>query len=191
MVFIIPLFPKGIYQTHDAQANIARFAAYFKSFTNLQIPPRWAEDLNYGYGSPIFIFYYPLPGYISSALHFLGVDFTNSFKILTSLSLILSAFSFYLWSSILFKPKIALFASLIYALSPYHLLDLYVRGDIGELLALSIIPLVFFFLEKIFKKPSIRNISICAITYALVLLSHNSVRLFLYTRSIFIHILKI
>lgn len=186
LLFLIPLVPAGLYQTHDASVNIARFAAYFKSFSDGQIPPRWAGNLNYNYGSPVFIFFYPLPGYAASALHFLGISFENSFKLLVSLAFILCAISFYIWSSKLFKPKVALTSSLIYALAPYHFLNIYVRGDIAELMALSIVPLVFYNIEKILDKPLIKNIVFGGIFYSLLILAHNSVSL-LFTPVLFLY----
>ncbi len=176
-VFLFPLFHFGIYITHDGEANIARFAAYFKAFSDLQFPPRWAGDLNFGYGSPVFIFYYPLPGYISSALHLFGISFADTFKIIMGVSFILNGLFFYLWSKKIFRKDVALITSIIYAFSPYHLLDMYVRGDVAEILALSIIPLVFLSIEKFIEKKGYLWLLRGGFFYALLILSHNGISL--------------
>jgi len=54
-----------------------------------------------------------------------------------------------------FSRLIAITASLLYGLAPYHLLDLYVRGAISDSLAFVFIPLVFLAVEKIEKKPTL------------------------------------
>src|SRR3989338_1804987 len=63
----------GVPLTHDAEPNIARFAAYYQSFRDGQFPPRWAGELNYSYGSPVLSFSYPLPGYAATLFHFMGI----------------------------------------------------------------------------------------------------------------------
>jgi hypothetical protein len=160
---------------HDAQANIARFAAYFKAFQDFQIPPRWAGDLNFRYGSPVFIFYYPLPGYLAAFLHFLRLNFENSFKLIIGFSFVSSFVTFYLWSSTFLKKNAAIIAALIYALAPYHLLDLYVRGDVAELLALAFVPLVLLMIDKTIKKSSFPTTIVGGVFYALLIISHNGI----------------
>lgn len=180
ILFIVVLFPllkSGLYQTHDAEANIARFAAYFQAFKDLQIPPRWAGTLNYGYGSPVLIFYYPLPGYLASLIHFLGLSFENTFKIIISISFVGSFFTFYLWSSGFLKKNAALISALVYSLAPYHLLDLFVRGDVAELLALALVPLVLLLIDKTAKKASLSTIALGGILYALLITAHNGISL--------------
>lgn len=177
VLFLSPLFHKGIYSTQDGEAQIARFAAYYNAFSDLQIPPRWAGYLNFGYGTPIFIFYYPLPGYLSSLLHLLGISFENSFKMLLGASVFLSFFSFYLWSLKIFKKNTAFLSSILYAIIPYHLLNLYVRGDVAESIALAIVPLVFFSIEEFFDEKKIVYVLSGGIFYGLLILSHNGISL--------------
>jgi hypothetical protein len=50
VIFLFPLFRSGIHVTHDGENHLARFAAYKKAISDGHIPPRWAGDLNYGYG---------------------------------------------------------------------------------------------------------------------------------------------
>lgn len=176
-LFLLPLFNEGIYLTHDAEANIARFAAYFKAFSDGQIPPRWAGDLNFRYGSPVLIFYYPLTGYISSLMHFFGIGFETIYKILISVGFLGSFFTFYAWSRSKFSKNISFFAALIYFASPYHLLNLYVRGDVAELTALAIAPLVFLFIDRIYKTRKIKDILIGSFIYAFLIMAHNGVAL--------------
>src|SRR6185369_6183787 len=107
-------------------------------------PPRWAGNLNFGYGTPIFIFYYPLPGYLASLFHSGGLSFETIFKLIIGASSLLAPVSFYLWARLLFKKESALIGALLYGLAPYHFLDLYVRGDVAEMMAFVFVPLVFW-----------------------------------------------
>lgn len=172
-LFLAPLFHKGVYKGHDSEVNIARFAAYYKAFQDGQVPPRWAGDFNYSYGSPALIFFYPLPGYIASLIHDLGISFENSYKILMGLAFILAPISWYLWSRMLVRNEIAIISSIIYGLVPYRFLNLYVRGDIGELLSFVFIPIIFLFIEKTLRYSNIQTIILGGIFYGLLILSHN------------------
>jgi len=172
-LFLTPLFHRGIHQTHDGENHLSRFAAYYKAFKQLQIPPQWAGDLNYRYGTPVFLFFYPLPGYIGSFIHALGFDFQTSFKIVSAFSFIGVPFAFYLWTSTFLKRENAWFSSLLYGLAPYHFLDLYVRGDIGESISFVCIPLIFWTIEKNRINPTSSTVGLGSIFFALFILSHN------------------
>ncbi len=178
LVFLVPLFKNNFYLSHDGEAQVARFGAYVKAFEDKQFPPRWAGDLNYRFGSPVLIFYYPLPGFISVPLSLSGIDLETTFKIIIGFSFVFSFTSFFLWIKQLTRDVITgIFGAALYGLAPYHFLNLYVRGDIAELLALSIAPLVFYFLEKVFTTQKIKFVALTAFFYSLLILSHNSVSL--------------
>lgn len=175
--FLIPLFAPSFYQSHDGEAHVARFGAYYKAFSDGQFPPRWAGDLNYKYGSPVFIFYYPLPGSIAAGLHALGITLEHSFKLLMIISFVLGPTLFYLWASSIVRKEVAVASALFYGLAPYHFLDMYVRGDVAEMLGFVFVPLVFLSIEKIIKKPDVIYAVQGGIFYSLLILSHNSLSL--------------
>ncbi len=171
--FLWPLFRQGFYVTHDSEPQLARMTAVYKAVVDGHIPARWAKDLNYRYGNPSPNFFFPLNGYLNTLLHLIGFSFQDSYKILMAVSLIASTVFFYLWMTELFERKIALLASFFYGLAPYHLLDIYVRGQLGEMLTFMFIPLLFFSIERNSKTPSTVNSILGGISYALLVLSHN------------------
>ena len=89
LIFVIPLFSSNFYASHDGEAIIARFGAYVKASNDGQFPLRWAGDLNFRYGSPVLIFYYPLPGIFLIPLNAIGISLENTFKIIIGFSFIL------------------------------------------------------------------------------------------------------
>lgn len=188
LLALIPLWLVPFYSSHDGFVLVARFAAYWHAFSEGSIIPRWAGDFNFGYGSPVLNFYYPLPGYLASLLHLLGASYELCFKIIISTAFILSFFTFYLWLKQLFKKDVAIIGALLYGFLPYHFLNLYVRGDIGELVALAIVPLVFYFIDKQKKNVAFGNVIGLVVTYGLLILSHNGISL-MFTPVIFIYLL--
>lgn len=173
--FLFPLFKPGFYVSHDGEAHVARFAAYFKAFQDGQIPPRWAGDLNSGYGSPLFIFFYPLPGYLASLIHLFGFEFETVFKILIYISFILAPVFLFIWLRRYSKDEVAFISSVIYSLLPYRFLDVYVRGDIAELISFVFIPLIFLLIDKSRKEKKVFPIILGGVVYALLVLSHNGI----------------
>src|SRR3989344_8161964 len=139
LIFIISLFPlfdlfhPGLPITHDGKDHVARIANFYQNITEGNIIPRWAGNLNWGYGHPILMFLYPLPSYGASLFHFLGFSLVDSLKIIFGLAFILSGFSMYVLVKELFKNEESGFVSaLLYLYAPYRFVDLYVRGAIGE-----------------------------------------------------------
>jgi len=173
LLYLIPLFRNEIPETHDAQSLIVKTAAMQNSLSDFQIPPRWAGDLNYNFGAPILNFYYPLGGYFGNILYFFGFGLEFGYKLLLGLAFIFSGISFFYLGSFFFRKEAAFGAAVIYMLAPYHFLDLFVRGHLGELVALSLAPLVLYFIVKYSKDKNITYIILGSFAYALLIISHN------------------
>jgi hypothetical protein len=166
----------GFYTSHDGETHTARIAAYYQALADRQLPPRFAGNFYNGLGSPIFVYIYPVPYLLGSAVHLLGFSFADSFKILMAAGFIFSAIFAYLWLKEVFKSeKAAFLGALFYAWAPYRFLLIYVRASISELLAYTFLPLLFYSLTKLKEKQSLLWISSSAISFSLVLLSQNLV----------------
>ena len=174
---VLSLFHPGLTWTQDGQDQVARIANFYQSLTEGNIIPRWAGNLNWGYGHPILEFLYPLPSYIASVLHFTGLSLVDSAKIVYGLGMVLSLIFMYLWLSKFLGRWPSLLGAVLYTYAPYRFIDLYVRGDIGENLAFALIPPVLFFIYKLYKKNDYRFTVFGAISLALLILAHNAVSL--------------
>ena len=174
---ILDLFKQGLPLTHDGQDHVARIANFYQNLIEGNIIPRWAGNLNWGYGHPILEFLYPLPSYIASFFHFLGFGLVNSVKIVFGLGMILSGLFMYSWLSQFLRKSAAFVGAILYVYAPYRFVDLYVRGAIGEHMAFVFLPLVLFFLYKISKRLSAVYIVGGSFSLAGLVLSHNAISL--------------
>lgn len=170
------LLKPGFYQSLDGINNASRLAAFHQSLVSGQLIPRWAANLNFGFGHPVLIFQYPLPNYLGSLFHLIGFSFTDSIKIVLILSAILSAVFFYLWNSQIIDKKASLIGALLYTYAPYKFVDIYVRNSWGEVLALTILPLVLYLVEKVRQGKKAALFSL-PLSFALLILSHNIISL--------------
>lgn len=173
-MFTSPLAP----HTHDSPVHFARMAAYYKALGHGQIFPRWAGELNYGYGMPLFNFMYHVPYLVTSLFIRLGAGLVLSFKLALFVSFALSGMGMYLFAHALTRDRrIAFISALSYLFSPFHLVDLVVRGDLAEGFALSFFPFVLYGILKLQQKTSIQNFVTLVGSSTLLILSHNSMSL--------------
>ena len=78
LILIIPTFsfllqPGMYWNMHDDMQMIRQFEME-KCFQDRQIPCRWAPDVGYGYGLPLFNYYPPLPYLIGQTFRFLELS---------------------------------------------------------------------------------------------------------------------
>ncbi|MEK7168904.1 MAG: 6-pyruvoyl-tetrahydropterin synthase-related protein [Patescibacteria group bacterium] len=174
---VISLLYPGLPVTHDGQDHVARIANFYQNLTEGNLIPRWAANLNWGYGHPILEFLYPLPSYVASFFHLVGFTLVDSVKIVFVLSMVLPLLFMYIWLSTFLSRYAALFGAVLYTYAPYRFVEVYVRGDIGENLAFAFIPLVLFFTYKIYKENEFKYVIFGGISLALLILCHNAISL--------------
>lgn len=174
---LISLLHQGLPLTHDGQDHVARIANFYDSLREGNIIPRWAENLNWGYGHPILMFLYPFPSYIASLFHFLGFSLVDSIKIVFGFTFIASGIAMYLWINEMINEKAGFLAAILYIFAPYRFIDLFVRGAIGEHAAFIFPPLILYFLLKISKKRSRFYLIGGSLSMAGLVLSHNAISL--------------
>ena len=175
---LIILVNPGLIHTHDGLVHLPRIAAWFKALKDGQIPPRWAGEINYGYGTPILNFMYPWPYFLASAFLFFRLGLVWSFKLSLTLSFIASGFFMFIFARNFLKDvKQALLVCFLYQFAPFHLVDVIWRGAIGEAWTYAFIPLALLGLWKIFSGVKKRGIVLTAVAVDLLILSHNSVSL--------------
>lgn len=171
VIVVWPLFNKGFYQSHDGELHLARIAAYTQALKQGQFPVRWASNLNYGYGYPIFNFVYPLPYLLASSFNLLGFSVIVSLKIILGLSMVLSGILMYLAVKTKLKNDWAgLAASTVYVFAPYRILNVYVRAALGEAVAFMFVPLILLGYWK-------KNFWLMLLGTVGLILSHNALAL--------------
>lgn len=177
---VLALFQSGFFEFHD-NTQVVRVFEMGKALSDGMFPVRWSQDLGYGYGYPIFNFYSPLPYYIGGFFVLTGFDALLATKLMFIFGILFSGVSMFLFSNKFFGIKAGLVSSIIYMYFPYHAVNIYVRGAVGEFFAYAFLPLVFYglysllSLEKAKKNYTkiIYTIVLIAIGIFLVAISHN------------------
>lgn len=177
LVPLLDLFHPGLPITHDGQDHVARIANFYQGLSEGNMIPRWAANLNWGYGHPILMFLYPFSSYFSSLFHTLGLSLIDSIKAVFAVSFILSGVFMYLWVREFSDDFSAFFAGALYTIAPYRFIDLYVRGAIGEHVAFIFPPLIAYFLLRLSRRISWLSIVGASFSFAFLILSHNAISL--------------
>lgn len=164
---LFPLSREGFFQSDDGEWMVIRFSSFHEELSNGQLPVRFLGRLNYGYGYPVANFLYPGFMYLAEPIHLVGFGFVDSVKILLGISMLCSSIFSYLWLSKIFPRIPSTIGALVYWYVPYHFYDLYRRGSVGEILALTIVPFILWQFER-------KSILWSSLGVALLLLSHNT-----------------
>ncbi len=140
---IQPLLGRGFFPMHD-DTQVGRVIEMGRALRNGQFPVRWVSDLGYGYGYPLFNFYGPLPYYVGGFLYSVGIDALIATKAMFALGIVLSGITMYFLVSSFFGRSAGLVSGVFYLYAPYHAVDIYVRGAVGEFWAIGFLPLVLY-----------------------------------------------
>lgn len=187
-------FKPGLFETHDGRLHVTKLQWFVEALRQGHFPVRWTETANHQYGYPIFIFYYPLLFYLGSLFVVLGSSIVAAFKILLVSTYILSGLLMFRLLREWFSPISSWVGAILYLFAPYRFVSMYVTGRWAESVSFAVIPLVFLTISKIYRtnKSNWSNkmnwLKLGAISYALLILSHNA-QAMLFTPLIFLFML--
>lgn len=172
---IIPYLQQGYFPTHDGEWAVVRLADMFRTVRDFQFPPRYSGALNFGYGYPLFNFAYPFPYYLGIIFYFFFHSFLLSIKSIFVLSVFLSSLFMYFASAKIWNNRLAgITSAVLYVYLPYRMVDLYVRGSIGESLSMVLFPLIFYLSIRLFDRPFSRlNVILLSISIGILVMTHN------------------
>lgn len=171
---ILPFFHSGFFPMHD-DTQVVRVDQMAKALADGQFPVRWVADLGYGYGYPIFNFYSPLPYYVGGFFNLIGFDALVATKIMFALGILLSGIFMYLLAKEFWGQAGGIVSGLFYIYVPYHAVNIYVRGAVGEFWAMAFLPLMVWGFYKVTVEPRSagRWVVVGALGLAGLILSHN------------------
>jgi len=176
LVATYPLLQAGFSRGDDFMWEIVRVAEYAHSLKAGGFPVRWADNLEGGYGYPIYNFFPPLFMFIASTFVIAGgLSVLSSIKITLFLLTLASGVGMYWFAKEHFGNKGGLLAASLYILFPYHFIDIFFRNAFSEFTALAIVPFVFYGLAKLLRETPPNPVAMIALAVsgALFILSHN------------------
>jgi len=171
VITIWPLFLPGYFPHHD-DLHIIRIFEMRRCFADLQIPCRWVPDMGYGNGYPLFNYYNPFVYYLGAVFSYV-IGYIWAAKVLFVLALTLGPIGVYLLARKLWGSLPGVVAAVVFMFAPYRALDVYVRGALAELFAISLIPFILFFIMRLAEKRRKRDFLFLTILLGVFLTTHN------------------
>ncbi len=134
--------------------------------------PRWATDLCYGYGCPVFNFYPPLVYYLGALFHTLGLSFAHSLLAIYLLAFGLAVSGAYALTHERWGAAGGLIAAGAYSLAPYLYYDALARGALPETWGLGLLPWGLWAYARLARQPNARTFLAATLMYTSLILSH-------------------
>src|SRR5687768_8588636 len=172
LAVILPALVLGIPSNLDL-TNHFRFALpFYDAIAAGDLYPGWLAESNGGYGDPSFRFYPPALYYLLAASRFLiGNWYGATLLVYVALS-ITGGLGMYFWSKSLLPSSGATWASIFYALAPYHVNQLYQAVLLAEWAGSAVLPFVFGFVDRVCEKGKTRDIAGLAASFGILVFTH-------------------
>ncbi len=126
-------------ETHDGIYHLVRQEVFADALKRGNFPVRWAGSLDNGFGIPLFNYVYPGPYYLGAPLSLLGFNSRWVIKLVEIALYLTGGIGMYF----LFAKQSKLYAtisSILYLTTPYLLLNIFIRGALGEQMAIAFMP---------------------------------------------------
>ncbi|MBN1813602.1 MAG: hypothetical protein JXA14_17315 [Anaerolineae bacterium] len=173
-----PLWGPGLLNTRgggDSPFNLLRVHQLTANLRAGTLPARWMPDAAYGFGYPFFSYYAALPYYLAAGFNLIGVDTLSAVKLTQTIFFAAAAVGMYQWARRVLRSRAGgWLAAVAYTVTPYHLVNVYVRGDsLSEFAAFAFYPLILWGLDHLAERLSLHRIIPPALAYAGLIVTHN------------------
>ena len=144
---LLPTFFLGIPSGHDFEFHLNSWMEVLSQWKQGIVYPRWAALAHYGFGEARFVFYPPASWMLGAALgSFLPWKMVPG--VYEWIALTLSGYSMLLLARRFLGNRDAIFAAVLYAANPYHIVIVYWRSAFAELLVGALLPLLLLYLLR-------------------------------------------
>ncbi|MEZ5066200.1 MAG: 6-pyruvoyl-tetrahydropterin synthase-related protein [bacterium] len=175
---LVAVLRPGWIQSHEGLSYPIRQVELWRCWQDGLYSARWFPDLCHGQGYPFLSFYAPLVFYLAGLGQLLGLSAVASLKIPIVLGLLAGVAGMYRLTRLGTSRAGALVAAALFTFAPYRLRDLFIRGDLAELLAQSFLPWALWALLRLGQRRDVRHVAAVMIAGTLAILSHNILGMF-------------
>ncbi len=168
-----PLLDPRFYWSHEKAYPLLRLAAFHQNVISGNPFCRWFPDFARGFGLPIMEFFPVFPLYVAEIFRLAGFSTINSLKLLIVAMTFFAAWGAFLLGNELWGKSGGYITSVLFSYAPYKLVNLYVRGDLNEYMAMALLPWILFLVLKSAKSDNLPLFSFpMIIAFGLPAISH-------------------
>lgn len=140
-------FDKYSFRYHDI-SQPARVLQFSLNLKQGKFPPRLAPDFSWRMGYPVFNFYAPFAYWVTSFFNLLGLSAASSIELSFLLAMVVSFMAMFLFLNLYFDFFPSLLGGIFYVSSPYFAVEIFVRGNLGEVWFMALFPLSLYLIKK-------------------------------------------
>jgi 6-pyruvoyl-tetrahydropterin synthase related domain len=145
---VVPFFKFGNPSGHDFEFHMYSWMEVVSQWRQGILYPRWAALAHWGYGEARFLFYPPASWLLGATLGAV-LPWKAASGVYVWLVLTASGISMFMLARRWLGKADAIFAAALYAANPYHLVVIYWRSALAELLAGALLPLLVLFVLQL------------------------------------------
>ena len=162
----------GVPDGYDIAQHLRFAATYQEAISDGTLLPVWSSIENLGFGSVGIRFYPPLADYVLAVTNVFINDWYETLSLNSVAWMFPGCIGVYFWVKEIRSPAQAGFAAILYAIFPYHLLQVYLFQLYAEFVASAILPFCFLFLTRLLKRGRTADTFGLAVACSLLILSH-------------------
>jgi hypothetical protein len=171
-VLILPVIFFGIPSGNDLPQHFQFANAYYDSIINGDGFPNFSSSENFGYGSVGIRFYPPLSYYVLAIFRIVAGNWFDAAWLAFMFWMVLGSLGIYFWARWWMQPKYSAVAAAAYALSPYHLNQLFISFIYADFAGAAVLAFCFGFLTRVCDRGKRTDVLGFAISYAALVLTH-------------------
>jgi len=189
IVLTLPLclgiFGTNLISAHDSMAGLIRALSMEKYMGHGQFLVRWAPEINFGYGYPMFNFYPPFFSFVSVLLFQFTHNMVLAIDLACSLFWILSGIGMFLLAREYWGAEGGMLSAILYVYAPYHIVDLYVRGAFAEFSSFALFPFLLLAIFKISRNAGFGYVLLGIVSVFVLSLIHNIMSMLFFPVAVF------
>ncbi len=146
-VAVLPCMLSGYSEGHDFTFHVTAWIDIAQQFRQGTLLPQWSPTMNFGLGSPRFIFYPPLALMLGGVIARI-LPIQIAIGAYAWLLFLIAGLSMYWFARDLLPRQWALLTAILYMLNPYFTATMYARAAFAEVLAEALFPFLIWSLWR-------------------------------------------
>lgn len=172
VVLVLPIALWGVPENFDLPQHLRFARTYHQTLLSGELVPTWAGSDNLGFGSVGIRFYPPLNYLLMSVLQFGTDDWYDTVWISIAIWMLIGCIGTYLLAKEWLSNEFALGAAVLYAVVPYHLIQVYQAFLLAEFAASAILPFCFLYAWRIITYKRWKDTLRFSLFVSLLILTH-------------------
>ena len=175
---VVPLLRPGLPDAANKFVHLLRVVQLDLLIRDGYLLPRWAPDIGYGWGFPVFNYYAPLSYYVLELFHVLGLSLDNGLKLFLMIAAAAYAVGGYLWARTIMPAGPALVAATANLYAPARFFESYRSHSLGQILAMALLAFALWAFYGLMVNGSRRWVAAATGLLTAIILTHNITALF-------------